>query len=103
MKLIRLLQRKCHIKRELCLSVLRLFQFGHFEKISEVHFRLLGRNGFHEKAENERFTAAVSHCHQNLKNENFTSSFGRLPQKIAPESVPHAQHDYFSSLDQSYY
>ena len=29
-------------------------------KIREVHFRLLGRNGFHVKAENERFTAVLS-------------------------------------------
>ena len=28
-------------------------------KIDEVHFRLLGTNGFHVKAKNERFTAAV--------------------------------------------
>ena len=28
-------------------------------KIREVHFRLLGRNGFHVKAENERFIAAL--------------------------------------------
>ena len=33
--------------------------------------------------------------------ENFTSSFGRLSQKIAPKSVLHVQHDYFSSFNQS--
>ena len=44
----------------------------------------------------ERFTAANSRCRQNLKYENLTSSFGRLRQNIAPESVPHVQHDYFS-------
>ena len=63
---------------------------------SEVHFCLLGTNGFHVEAKNERFTAASSHCRQNLKYENFASSFGRLRQKIAPKSVPHVQHDYFS-------
>ena len=36
-----------------------------------------------------------------LKYENVTSSFGRLCQNIAPRSVPHVQHDYFSSLNQS--
>ena len=46
-------------------------------KIGEVHFRLLGTNGFHVKA-NERFTAASSRCRHNLKYENFTSSFCRL-------------------------
>ena len=54
-------------------------------KIGEVRFRLLGSDGFHIKANNERFTAVGSQCRQNLKYENFTSSFGRLRQKIAPK------------------
>ena len=70
-------------------------------KISEVHFRMLGTNGIHVKAENERFSAEGSRYRQNLKFENFTSSFGRLRRKIEPRSVPHVQHDYFSSLNQS--
>ena len=61
----------------------------------------LGTNGFHVKAKNEKFTAASSRCRQNLKYENFTSWFGRLRQNIAPRSVPHVQHDYFSSFNQS--
>ena len=65
-------------------------------KIGEVHFRLLGTNGFLVKAKNERFTAAGWRCRQNLKYENFSSLFGRLHQKIALKSVPHVQHDYFS-------
>ena len=36
-------------------------------KIGEVHFRLLGTNGFHAKAENERFTAAGWRCRQKLE------------------------------------
>ena len=70
-------------------------------KIGEVHFRLLGTNGFHARAKNERFTAAGLRCRQNLKNENFTSSFGRLRQNIATTSVPHVLHDYFSSFNLS--
>ena len=70
-------------------------------KIGELHFRLLDANGFHVKAKSERFTAATPRCRQNLKYENFTSSFSRLRQNIAPKSVPHVQHDYFSSFDQS--
>ena len=70
-------------------------------KIGGVHFRLLGTNGFHVKAKSERFTAASFCRRQNLKYENFTSSFGRLRQNIAPKSVPHVQHDYFSSFNQS--
>ena len=70
-------------------------------KIDELHFQLHGTNGFHVKAKSERFTAASSRCRQNLKYENFTSSFGRLCQNIAPKSMPHVQHDYFSSFNQS--
>ena len=70
-------------------------------KIGGVHFCLLGTNGFHVKAKNERFTAASSRCRQNLKYENFTSSLGRLRENIAPNIVPHVEHDYFSSFNQS--
>ena len=70
-------------------------------KIGELHFRLLGTNGFHDKAKSERFSAASSRCRQNLKCENFTSSFGKLRQNIAPKSVPHVQHGCFSLFNQS--
>ena len=70
-------------------------------KIGELHFRLLGTNGFQVKAKSERFTAASSRCRQNLKYENFTSSFGRLRQDIVPKNVPHVQHDYIFSFSQS--
>ena len=58
-------------------------------KTGEVYIHVLGTNGFHLKAKNERFTAAGSRYRQNLKCENFTSSFGRLRQNIAPKSVSH--------------
>ena len=70
-------------------------------KIGEVHFRLLGTNGFHVKAKNERFSSTSSRCRQNLKYENFTSSFGRLRQNIAEKSVQHVPRDCFSSFKQS--
>ena len=35
-----------------------------------MHFSLLGTNGFHVKAKNERFTAGGSRCRQNLKYQN---------------------------------
>ena len=69
-------------------------------KIGGLHFRLLGTNDFHVKAKNERFTAASSRCRHNLKS-SLTSSFSRLRQNIAPKSVPHVLHDYFSSFNQS--
>ena len=53
------------------------------------------------KLPNERFTSAGLGCRLNLKHGNFTLSFGGLRQKIAPKSVPHVQHDYFSSFNQS--
>ena len=70
-------------------------------KIGRVLFRLLATNGFRVKAKKERITAASSQCRQNLKYEKFPSSFGRLRQNIAPKSVLHMQHDYFSSFNQS--
>ena len=70
-------------------------------KIGELHVCLLDTNGFHVKTKSERFAAASSRCRQNLKYENFMSSFGRLRQNIAPKSVPHVLHDYFSSFNQS--
>ena len=76
------------------------FMLVRLYKIGEVHFRLLGTNAFHLKLKNEGFTAASLRCRQNLRYENFTSSFARLRQNIAPKSVPHVQHDYFSSFDQ---
>ena len=55
-------------------------------KVSELYFRVLGMNGFHGKAENERFIVAVSRCRQNLKYENFKYFSGRLREKIAPKA-----------------
>ena len=104
-KLRRQLQRKRHNKIELCvkLSLLRLFHVDHIvqTEVGELHFRLLGTNGFHVKAKSERLTAASSRCRQNLKHENFTASFGRQRQTFVPKSVPHVQHDYFSPFNQS--
>ena len=74
--------------------VLRLFHV--------VYAHLLGKIGFHEKAENQRFTTVVSRRRQNLKYENFTLSFGRLRQKFVLKRVPQMmQHDYFSAFNQS--
>ena len=64
-------------------------------KIDEVHFRLLDTNGYHVKAKNKRFTAASSLCRQNLK-----INMKDCIEKIALESVPHLQQNYFSSFNQ---
>ena len=72
-------------------------------KIGGVYFRLLGTNGFHVKAKNERFIAASSRCRQNLKYENFHGVVWQTTsiENIAPKSVAHVKHDYFSSFNQS--
>ena len=90
-KLRRQLQRKLHIKIELCvkLSLLRLFHVDHVVQNTRIALSLAWYERFSCKAKSERFTAASSRCRQNLKYENFTSSFGRLRQNIAPKSVPH--------------
>ena len=36
-------------------------------KIGEVHFRMLGTNGSHVKAENEKYSATNSRCRQTHK------------------------------------
>ena len=61
-KLRLLLQRKGHLKIKLCvrLNVLRFSMVVRLYKIGEVYFRVLGTNGFHVKAENERFIPALS-------------------------------------------
>ena len=102
-KLRRQLKRKRHLKIEPCvkLSLLRLFHVDHVVQNRQTALSLAWYDGFYVKAKSERFTAASSRCRQNLKYEKFTSSFGRLRQKIAPKSVPHVQHDYLSSFNQS--
>ena len=66
-------------------------------KIGEVHFRLLGTNGYRLKAKNERFTAASSFCRQNVAI-NMKDCVEKL---IALESVSHVQQGYFSLFNQS--
>ena len=70
-------------------------------KIGEVYFRLLGMNGFHLKAKNERYDAEGLRSLQNLKYENFYDVVWQTKSKIAPKSVPHVQHDYISTFNQS--
>ena len=60
------------------------------------------RNAFHAKAKNERLIAAGWCCRPKLEGQNFTSSlFDTQTKKITPKSVPHVQHDYFTSFNQS--
>ena len=94
-KLGRQLQRKRHIKIELCvkLSLLRLFYVGRVVQNRRSALSL----AWHEWFSCKGCELALSRCRQNIKYENFTSSC----QNITPKSVPHVQQDYFSSFNQS--
>ena len=46
--------------------ILYYFMLVTLYKIGKVHFCLLGTNGYHLKAKNERFTAVSSLCRQNV-------------------------------------
>ena len=66
-----------------------------FYKIGEVHFRLLGANGFHAKAKNEK----VYCCWLALLSEPQKCKFHvvtwQTTSKFATKSVPHVQHTIF--------
>ena len=52
-------------------------------------------------AQNYRWTVVCSSIHQYGKFGNFTLLFSRGGHGLVHKSVPHVQHDYFSTLDQS--
>ena len=102
-KLRRQLQRKRHIKIELCvkLSLLRLFHVGRLVQNRRSALLLAWHEWFSCKGKERKLYCCELALSSNIKYENFTSSFARLRQNIAPNIVPHVQHDYFSSLNQS--
>ena len=59
------------------------------------------RSAVEGNVENERFTVVFSRCRWNLKFGNFSLTFDRLRQRIVLKCVPHVQHDYFFSFNQS--
>ena len=56
--------------------------FVTLHETGEKPFCVFGTNGFHVKAENEKFIAVGLRCRQNHKYENFTPCFGRLRQNL---------------------
>ena len=70
-------------------------------KIGGVHFRLLATNGFHVKSKDWKIYCGELVLSSEAQIWKFTSSFARLRRNISPKSVPHVQHDYFSSFNQS--
>ena len=56
----------------------------------EVRFCLFGTNGFHAKAETQKFIAVGLHCRQNLKYEIFTPRSGTLRQNCSKKRAARA-------------
>ena len=56
----------------------------------EKHFCLFGMNGFHVKAENQKFITVGLRCRQNLKYEIFTPCFGKLRQNCSKKRAARA-------------
>ena len=70
MSLFDFLKFEISILSENATTFARVTNFPTFYKMSEVSFHMMGTNGFHVKAENEKFTAVGSHYHSNLKFGN---------------------------------
>ena len=102
-KLRRQLKGKRLIKIELCvkLSLLRLFHVDHVVQNRRSALSRAWHEWFSCKGKEGKIYRCELPLSSEPQNENFPSSFGRLRQNIAPKSVPHVQHDYFSSFNQS--
>ena len=68
--------------------------------VDMARFKWTGISAVEVNIENERITVACSRC-ENLKFRNFTLSFSSSRQRIVLKCMPHVQHDYFSSFNQS--
>jgi len=69
--------------------------------VDKLLYRWTDRSAVELNLEDERFIVGCSWCRENLNFGNFTLSFGRLRHRIVLKCVPHVQHDYFSSFNQS--
>ena len=99
----RQLQGKRLNKIELCvkLSLLRLFHVDHVVQNRRSALPRAWHEWFSCKVKEGKIYCCELPLSSEPQNEKFPSSFGRLRQNIAPKSVPHVQHDYFSSFNQS--
>ena len=70
--------------------------------VDRARCKWTARSAVELNIENERCAVMCSRCRKNLKFVNFTS-FRRQRQRIVLQCVPHVQHDYFSSFNQSDY
>ena len=104
MRLRRLLQRKSHIKTELCvrLSALRLFHVAHVVENmrSALSFQLARMLSM----QRQRIKYLLLWAGVVVRNSKIKLSRRHLAdyeKKITPKSVPHVQNDYFTSFNQS--
>ena len=67
----------------------------------DVCYIWIGVRGVKLNTDNERFTVVCSNCHQNRNSGNFTLLFCSRGHGLLLKCVPHVQHAYFSSFDQS--
>ena len=91
-------------KLNFALSLLRLFHVGRVVQNKRIALSLAWHEWFSCKGREWKIYCcelALSLEHEIFTRKNFTSSFGRRHQNIEPKSVPHVQHDYFSSFNQS--
>ena len=105
-------QQKCHLKINIeeMVTIAIIASSPNPLLLTEHTGNWTGRSAIEVNVENERFIVVSSRCGfnhnkfkvlKNLKFENFTLSFGRLRQRIVVKCVPHVQHDYLSSFNQS--
>ena len=104
-KLRRLLQRKRHMKMGLCvrLSVLRLFQVGHVIQNRRSALSLSRHEWFFMQKQRVKDLLLVVHVVVRTPKMKISRRYfaDYVRQQIAPKSVPHVQHDYFTSFNQS--
>ena len=96
-------QRKRHVKIELCvnLSLLRLLHVDHVVQNGQTALSLAWYEWFSCKGKKWKIYC----CELALSSEpqiwKFHAVVWQTTSKFAPKSVPHVQHDYFSSFNQS--
>ena len=66
-----------------------------------VRYKWIGLRDVKLNTENSRFVVLCWSCHQNCKLGSFTLLFCRGWHGLVHKCVPHVQHAYFHSLDQS--
>ena len=72
-----------------------------FNNVNEEACNFISLSAVKVNTQNLRLTVVCSSIHENGKCGNLTLLFCRVRHGLIHKSVPHVQHDYFPSLDQS--